>query len=275
MASISAISAFSGTRVDRIDYDHPYVYNLYPILANSATNTVSARVVLGTNYSFGTSGYNSYYVQLGDYQPDQANSNAHAQIKCFPAYYAGVMSLDGTKDGTIDGSDENCSKLFANPATAKYTYTGSTTQSDYGSFGPIICRYARWVHISGNIAFDYQRDYENDSEIGLITKIDLHKCLPTAFDDQVYESSLNQRHIAWLSSYLESELDESVARHIMSNPAIVGYRMNTHFEFHSPIKIHLIKAANSNILQIRYADYIDHWTQRRIGRFLLDIEFLV
>lgn len=258
-----------------VDYDHSYVYNLYPLLANSASNTVSARVVLGTNYGFGTSGYNSYRVQLGDYQPEQEISNAHANITCFPAYLGGVLSLDGTKDGTIDGSSENCAKLFTNTATAKYTYTGSTTKSNYGSFGPIMCRHARWVHISGNVAFDYQRTYEQNDEIGLLTKIDLHKSLPTAFDDQIYKTSLSQRHIAWLSSYIESELDESVARSIVFNPAIVGYRMNTHYEFHSPIKIHLIKSANSHILQIRYADYINNWTERRIGRFLFDIEFLL
>lgn len=266
MASISAISAFSGT-FSQVDTTHPDTYKLYPAIATNVTHATSARVVLGTNYAFGTSGYNSYQVQMCDYQPNLANSNVHAKILAYPAYFAGVMTLDGA---TI-----NHCKLFTSTAASKYKYTGTTEETEYGSFGPIICRYGRFVHISGNMAYDYQRNYSSHESISLITKFNIHDMLPTSFDDSIYESSLNQMHIAWLSSYEESGLEEGTARHIVYNPASVGWRIGTANEFHSPIRIQIYKPANSYDIEIRHDSYIIQWTQRRIGRFLIDVEFLL
>lgn len=265
MATISAISAFSGTDRAHIDTAHPDVYKLYPLIATNTSLTQSAKIVFGTNYAINTSGYNSYFINLCDYQPNIEESDSHASIIALPAYRASIVSFEAA----------NHCKLFTSSMSNKYKYTGSDEESDYGSFGPIICRYARFVHLSGNVAYDYTRSYSSSSSIELITRFNLHDLLPTAFDDTVYKTSLSQVHIAWLSSYVESNLDERVARHVMANPAIVGYRMNTPYEFHSPIKVLFEKPANSYVISLKQLNYISTWTQRRIGRFLFDIELLV
>lgn len=264
MATISAVSAFSGTNRAHVDTTHPDLYKLYPLIATNSTLAQSAKLVLGTTYAVNTSGYNSYIINFCDYQPNLETSDYHAYIASFPSYQAGVMTF----------SSSNHCKLFTSTMSSKYRYTGSTTDSDYGSFGPIICRYARFVHISGNVAFDYTRNYSSSSSIELLTKFKLND-LPTAFDDDVYKTSFSQCHIAWLSSYLESSLDENVARQIVYNPGFVGYHLNTPHEFHSPIKVLIEKSANSYEITLKQENYISSWTERRIGRFLIDVEFII
>ena len=267
MATISAVSAFSGTNTAHIDKNHPDMYKLYPAIAVNTDYTPSARVILGTNYTFMTSGYNSYFVQLGDYEPNAYYSGSHAKVSVIPAYWASVFTLNGTVDTDA--------KLFSSDSGSKYKYTGSSESSDYGSFGPIVCKYARFMHLSGNVAYDYQRNYSSSSSIELLAKINIHSYAPTAFDDQIYKSSFAQPYIAWLSSYVESNLDENTARFIMYNPAIVGYRYNTPAEFHSPIRVWIEKPANSYVITLKHSAYITQFTERRIGRFLFDFEILI
>lgn len=266
MATISAISAFSGNNYGVIDKTHSDIYKLYPLIATRTDNTQSARVVLGTTYFFNTSGYNTYRVQLSDYAPGETVSDSHASIWCYPMYRAATFTLDSTQ--------LNHAKLFSSFTTAKYKYTGSTEESEYGSFGPIMCKYARFMHLSGNVAYDYQRNYSSDSSISLLAQIDISK-LPTAFDDQIFAVAFEQIHTAWLSSYVESNLDESVARHIVYNPAIVGKRFNTPDEFHSPISVVISKPANSSIITLSHTSYITSWLVRRVGRFVFDFEIML
>lgn len=265
MTTISAISAFSGRNLANIDTAHPALYKLYPSIATNTSLAQSARIVLGTNYAINTSGYNSYFVNFCDYEPHSAVSDYHAHITAVPAYQASVIDFEAA----------NHCKLFTLSMSNKYKYTGSDEESDYGSYGPIICRYARFVHLSGNVAYDYTRNYSSDSSIEMLTQFNLHNVLPTSFDDTVYKSSISQTHIAWLSSYIESNLDESVARFIVYNPTTVGYRLNTPYEFHSPIKVLIEKPANSYVVTLKHMNYIANWTQRRIGRFLFDIELII
>lgn len=267
MATISAVSAFSGTGAAHIDKNHPDLYKLYPTIATNTDNTISARIVAGKPYSFLTSGYNSYTVQMCDYAPDKTVSDMHAKVAVVPAYRASSFILNG--------ASENHLKLFSSNSGSKYTYTGSSESSDYGSYGPIICKYARFIHLSGNVAYDYQRNYSSTSSIELLAKLNIHNYAITSFDDQIYKTAFSQPYTAWLSSYVESNLDENTARFIVFNPAIVGHRFNTPEEFHSPIRVWIEKPANSYVITFKHEHYLTSMLTRRIGRFLFDFEILI
>jgi len=267
MATISAVSAFSGTGAAHIDKNHPDLYKLYPTIATNTDNTLSARVVMGKIYSFIASGYNAYTVQMCDYEPNKTVSDIHAKVAVVPAYRASTFTLNGTS--------ENHLKLFSSDSGSKYTYTGSSESSDYGSYGPIICKYARFIHLSGNVAYDYQRNYSSTSSIEPLAKLNIHSYANTAFDDQIYKTAFSQPYIAWLSSYVESNLDENVARFIVFNPAIVGQRFNTPGEFHSPIRVWIEKPANSYIITFKHEHYLTNMLERRVGRFVFDFEILI
>ena len=261
MASISAVSAYTNAQKTSTD-----IYKLYPTIATNTTNAASARVVLGTNYFFNTSGGNAYYVQLGDYQPEQEVSENHARVAALPAYRGGTILMNGARQNY---------KLFSSSANKKYIYTGSSEESDYGSFGPIICRYLRFIHMSGNVAYDYQRTYTSDSDIGPLISFDMRNTLTTSYDTRFYEEGFNQMHVGWLSSYVESTLDESIARHIVYNPAIVGHRFNTPREFHGPIRVEISKPAKSYIITLTHYMYLTDWLERRIGRFVFDFDIMI
>lgn len=268
MATISAVSAFSGTSAAHIDKNHPDLYKLYPTIATNTDNTLSARVVMGKNYSFIASGYNAYTVQMCDYEPNKTVSDMHAKVAVVPAYRASTFALNGTSENNL--------KLFSSDSGSKYTYTGSSESSDYGSYGPIICKYARFIHLSGNVAYDYQRNYSSTSSIEPLAKLNIHSYANTAFDDQIYKTAFSQPYIAWLSSYVESNLDEDVARFIVFNSTIVGHRFNTPGEFHSPIRVWIEKPANSYVITFKHEQhYLTNMLERRVGRFVFDFEILI
>lgn len=263
MAILSAISAFTDYQLTATD-----TYKLLPTRAELATIANSAQQVCGTTYSFGTSGYNSYYVNFRDYAPTVAESDAHAKIITMPAYLVTNLTLDGSLVANY--------KAFAN-TTTKYKYTGSTEESEYGAM-LIMCRYARFLHLGGNVAWDYQYDYADWSQVTPIMTIDT-SVLQTSFEDKFLASTFSQSQIMWLTEYVEQNLTEEVARTIMLNPTTVGKRLNTPNELHTPIKVMVTKAAGSPIIAFNQYDYLAQTSEspvkRRIGRLVFDLDLII
>lgn len=269
--TISAISAYTDSTMTATD-----MYKLYPYKVNNSLQSLSANQVLGTIYSFGIPGYDSYYVNFRDAAPGVEVSDSHAKIVATPAYVV-------NSNITFNGATGNNLKLFAN-CNARYQYTGSSTYSDYVSMA-IICRYARFIHLSGNVAYDYRQDYtganadEAAMKVWPIATLDLSTVLPTAFDSQVENSGIMQSQIMWLTEYIEENLDEATARQIITNPGTAGRRLNIPGELHSPIKVQIRKDIGSMILQFYQYDYPAFTGElpikRRIGRLVFDVEIIV
>lgn len=169
-------------------------------------------------------------------------------------------------------------KLFTNGIDTKYTYPGSSESITYGSFGPVLTRYARHLHISGNVAYDTRADYtvaELDTKLRPLMRINVCKILPTMFDDFFHKASFSQIHTAWLDTYLESELPESHAHQVVHNPAFLGTRLNTMLEQHVAVPILIVKEANSDLLSFSREDGYTAEYGHRIGRFVFDFDITI
>lgn len=276
MASISAVSAF-----DSAQQQTSSKYELLATMARQSDVATSAIRVFGSVYD-SLSGYNIMEVKLNDWNPQAKQIADNAYILSFPSYRATTFPYDAAH--AVGGFK---AKLFTSSISTlpqhidtKYVYTGSTDKSDYGSYGPVLVRYGRHLHISGNLAYDMREAYNNpDDEPHLfeLMAINVHSILPTMYDNYFYKASFSQLNHGWLDSYIESELPEELARHVVFNPSFVGTRLNTPYEIHANAPLSISKAADSYMLKITLQTYLGGGSAflHRIGRFVFDIELTI